>query len=96
MVYIMCPKSLVSWSVNREGDLTEGTKILAPSITRESQSPFSHHVHGAEVVLLHCTISVLATRYGMQRVRFNLILILIVALIIQGVYSIQLSTTDPL
>jgi hypothetical protein len=62
MVYIMCPKSSVSWSVNREGDLTEGTKILAPSITRESQSPFSHHAHDKQVVYLNCTIAVLATR----------------------------------
>jgi hypothetical protein len=59
MVYIMCPKSLVSWSVNREGGLTEGTKILAPSINRESQSSFSRHIDDAKFVLLDCTI----TRY---------------------------------
>lgn len=66
MVYIICPKSLVSWSVNREGDLTEGTKILAPSITHESQSPFSHHVHDAQIVLLDCTITVFFLRHEIR------------------------------
>jgi hypothetical protein len=62
MVYIMCPKSLVSWSVNCEGGLTEGTKILAPSIYRGSQSSFSRHIDDAQFVLLDCTI----TRYTLR------------------------------
>ena len=54
MVYIMCPKSLVSWSVNREVGLTEGTKILAPSITPETQRSFSRPM---QFVLLDCSIT---------------------------------------
>lgn len=66
MVYIMCPKSLVSWSVNREGGLTEGTKILAPSINRESLSSFSRHISDSQFVLLDCTITCYAVRNKTQ------------------------------
>jgi hypothetical protein len=62
MVYIMCPKSLVSWSVNREGGLTEGTKILAPSINRESQSSFRRHIDDAKFTVLDYTITCYAAR----------------------------------